>query len=173
MGAREGNGSGPSQARCGHCRLFLSDVRIEWAEHFRKLITGSVSKRSWCTHSRVPSYKPIKSFTLSHHLTESDTKEHGQLCKICPLFTSKTRSKLRKTKKYTRVHAITSPAATILTQKDAPEHLYAKHTLFLHREYCDYLNVANLGWACRQSLKKKITSLLKNVFIALSNQFLQ
>lgn len=56
-------------------------------------------------------------------------------------------------------------------QRHVPELLYSKHRLFLFGEYCDYLNITNLGWACTQFFKKKIASLLSNVFIPLSSQF--
>lgn len=74
MGSGEGNGWGSLRAGCGCCRL-LSAVRTQRAEPFREFIAASASKRSSHTCGRVPTYRPIKSCTLLHYITESKMKD--------------------------------------------------------------------------------------------------
>lgn len=78
-----------------------------------------------------------------------------------------------KKKKYTGVYTQSFFPQLSFQHKrrHVPEQLYSKHKLFLFGEYCDYLNITYLGWVCTQFFKKKIASLLSNVFIPLSSQF--
>lgn len=158
-----------SRAGCGYYRLFLSAVGIQWAEQFWKLVTGSVSKGA---NERLAKPHVTSQLKALRYCTTSLKAIGRNIISFADLLPPYKKHQTKKKKNTQESIQSFFPQLSLQhKRRHVPEQLYSKHKLFLFGEYYDYLNITNLGWACTQFFKKKIASLLSNIFIPLSSQF--